>query len=272
MLISDYERSRLRPHYVMIVRLALALGMCADELLGGGQNSRPGVREIKCFRFRPAFDAVEEGKVGPGRPPEVGQPFGDLSDLAVREPVHLGGFADGHTGPESDVGADHGGVAAAVLLVDVLDDLLAPLVLEIHVDIRRLVPFPGDEALEQQGDLLRGDLGDEQAVAHHRVGSRAPALAQNVAFPREAHDVVDREEVVLIFQLADQFIHRLPHRGDQFFFSTRVHHDVRHTTHQVFAVTNLRVHLPGAGNHFPAGQVTKMRGDRGRPDIERNSE
>ncbi len=33
-LISDYERDRLRPHYEMIIRFALALEVSADELLG----------------------------------------------------------------------------------------------------------------------------------------------------------------------------------------------------------------------------------------------
>ena len=33
-LISDYERNRLRPNYEMIIRLSIALEVTADELLG----------------------------------------------------------------------------------------------------------------------------------------------------------------------------------------------------------------------------------------------
>lgn len=33
-LVSDYERERIRPHYEMIIRLALALEVTTDELLG----------------------------------------------------------------------------------------------------------------------------------------------------------------------------------------------------------------------------------------------
>jgi transcriptional regulator with XRE-family HTH domain len=33
-LISDYERERMRPHYEMIIRLAMALEVTTDELLG----------------------------------------------------------------------------------------------------------------------------------------------------------------------------------------------------------------------------------------------
>ena len=33
-IISEYERAKLRPHYEMIIRLALALEVSTDELLG----------------------------------------------------------------------------------------------------------------------------------------------------------------------------------------------------------------------------------------------
>jgi transcriptional regulator with XRE-family HTH domain len=39
-LISDYERDRLRPHYEMIIRLAMALEVTADELLGLKSSSK----------------------------------------------------------------------------------------------------------------------------------------------------------------------------------------------------------------------------------------
>ena len=76
--------------------------------------------------------------------------------------------------PTSRIGAlgaiaDHGraqsGVVAAVLLEDPLHDDLAPLVLEIDVDVRRLAAFLRHEALEQQV-IPRGiDGGDAQHVA-----------------------------------------------------------------------------------------------------------
>ena len=59
------------------------------------------------------------------------------------------------------------------LLVDVLDHLLAPLVLEIDVDVGRLAPLGRDEALEQEVDAIGIDLGDAEAIADDRVGRRA---------------------------------------------------------------------------------------------------
>ena len=50
-LISDYERNRIRPHYEMIIRLALALEVSADELLGikasKGNGKKPALKILR---------------------------------------------------------------------------------------------------------------------------------------------------------------------------------------------------------------------------------
>src|SRR5487761_2233895 len=92
----------------------------------------------------------------------------------------------------------------AVLAVDVLDHLFAALVLEVDVDVGRLGALGADEALEQQRGLLRVDLGDTQAVTHHRVGRAASALAQDVVVAGPAHDVGHGQKVGFIFELPDQ--------------------------------------------------------------------
>ena len=90
------------------------------------------------------------------------------------------------------------------LRVDVLDDLLAPLVLEVDVDVGRLVALGRDEALEQQPAAHRIDRGDAQAVAHRRIGRRAAALAEDVLRARVAHDVVDGEKIGRVVARRDQ--------------------------------------------------------------------
>ena len=69
------------------------------------------------------------------------------------------------------VADDHGGnrcALAAVFFVDVLDDLFAPLVFEVHVDVGRLIaPLQADEALQQRMRMLRVGHRDAQAPAHH---------------------------------------------------------------------------------------------------------
>jgi hypothetical protein len=80
----------------------------------------------QCWLLATAVDAVQ---VEAQRAPHVAQ-------RAARA------VADDHTGQR--------GAVAAVLAVDVLDDLFAALVLEVDVDVGRLVALGADEAFEQQ--------------------------------------------------------------------------------------------------------------------------
>ncbi|MCY1515549.1 hypothetical protein D9M68_501380 [compost metagenome] len=106
------------------------------------------------------------------------------------------------------VGVDHRREcrpAPPVTAEQVLDDLLAALVLEVDVDIRRLVALLRHEALEQEfGEDTGVQLGDAQGEAHHRVGRRAAPLAKDALATGEIDDVVHREEVALVAQLGDQ--------------------------------------------------------------------
>ena len=72
-----------------------------------------------------------------------------------RQAQRLADFADGLARAIVDDGGADGGAVAAIALVDVLDDLLAPLMLEIDIDIGRLVAVLRDEAGEQELGRLR---------------------------------------------------------------------------------------------------------------------
>ena len=95
-------------------------------------------------------------------------------------------------------------MVAPVGAIDPLDHLLAPLVLEIDVDVGRLLALGRDEALEQQVQPRRVDGGDVQGVADGRVGGAAAPLAEDLLAARVEHDVVDGQEVGGVAQLADQ--------------------------------------------------------------------
>ena len=92
----------------------------------------------------------------------------------------------------------------AVPGIDVLHHLLAPLVLEVDIDVRRLVAFPGDESLEQHVHARGVDFGDAERVAHHGVRRRAAPLAEDRLAAGEAHQVVDGEEIGLVAELGDE--------------------------------------------------------------------
>ena len=91
--------------------------------------------------------------------------------------------------PVRDDGGGEAGALPAVAAVDVLDHLLAPLVLEVDVDVGGLAALARDEALEQEADPGGVDGGDAEAVADRGVGGRAPPLAEDALLLREAHEV-----------------------------------------------------------------------------------
>src|SRR3546814_914836 len=80
--------------------------------------------------------------------------------------------------PVAAEGGGEAGARAPLFAVHVLCHLLAPLMFEIDVDVRRLVARGAEEALEQQVVMGRIDGGDAEAVAHGGIGGRAAALAQ----------------------------------------------------------------------------------------------
>ena len=103
--------------------------------------------------------------------------------------------------------ADHGRerrALAPVLAVDVLNNLFAPRVLEVHIDIGRLAALLADKALEQQIVVFRIYRRNAQAVADRRIGRRSAPLAQNADAARIAHDVMHGEKVHLVLLILDQ--------------------------------------------------------------------
>ena len=120
------------------------------------------------------------------------------------EAERLADVADGAARPIGDERRGERRPVPAIALVDVLDHLLAPLVLEVDVDVRRLVALLRHEALEQEVHPPGVHLGDPEAVAHRRVGGRTAALAEDALAPGETDDVVDGEEEVLVAQIRDE--------------------------------------------------------------------
>ena len=91
----------------------------------------------------------------------------------TRQPVHLqrveaerlADIADRAARPVGDHRGGQRRAMPAVLRIQVLDHLLAPLVLEIHVDVGGLVALARDEALEQQRHPRGIHLGDAERIA-----------------------------------------------------------------------------------------------------------
>ena len=127
-----------------------------------------------------------------------------MVDLVQAHPQGLAHVADGRARAVADHRGGQGGAVAAVLAVDVLDDLFAAFVLEVHVDVRRFAALPGHETLEQQGVLLGVHRGDAQAVAHGGIGRRATALAQDAPAACPLDNLVHGQKEELVAQLGDE--------------------------------------------------------------------
>src|SRR3546814_16178074 len=93
---------------------------------------------------------------------------------------------------------------AAVGLVDPLDDLLASFVLEVDVDVRRLLALARDEPLEQELVLDRIDRGDPEQIADAAVRGRTASLAQDAAPPAFGDARIDRQEIGSIGEMHDK--------------------------------------------------------------------
>ena len=66
----------------------------------------------------------------------------------------------------------------AVLVLDVVDDLLAAVHAEVDVEVGHRHPLGVQEPLEQQRVAERVEVGDGERVGHQRARARPPARAR----------------------------------------------------------------------------------------------
>ena len=169
----------------------------ADDLLDQGQR----LAQAPVFRVEADLaQALFLDRLARPAPDLARQRGGDVGG----EPHGLADLADRRARAEVDDGRRQPGALPAIAFVDVLDHLLAALVLEVDVDVGGLVAGLGHEALEDHRDRVGRDFGHAQCVADGGVGGRAAALAEDAAVAGEADDVVDGQEIGRVAELADQ--------------------------------------------------------------------
>ena len=110
---------------------------------------------------------------------------------------HTAHIADGVAGGHGAKGDDLGHMVCAVLAVDVVDDLLPPLVAEIHVEIGHTDAFGVQKALENQVVADGVDVGDADAVGRDAACAGATARAHRHALTLGVVDVIPDDEVVV---------------------------------------------------------------------------
>ena len=170
----------------------------AHPQLGERAHARHVERQARGFEVA-AERLVRVGEL------EVVHHLGEPVDLVFVQRERLPHLARGAAAAVGDDVGGHRRAQPAVLLVDVLDDLLAPVAArQIEIDVRPLAALLREEPLEQQIHLDRIDRRDAQAVADRAVGGRAAPLHEDVVLPAVIDDVPDDEEVAGEIELLDQ--------------------------------------------------------------------
>ena len=166
-------------------------GHAFETLRDGEQLPDPLVLLLHVLERRAFFERLGEGHVERRRH-RLGDPVGvGVGD--VHDPGHVAHHRPRLHRAESD---DLGDVGAAVLLGDVLDDLAAPPLAEVDVDVGQRHALGVQEALEDQVVLDRIDVGDPQAVGDEAAGGRPAARAdRDPLLARVADEIPGDQEV-----------------------------------------------------------------------------
>ena len=110
--------------------------------------------------------------------------LGELVDLAERHFEHAADIAQHAARQERAEGDDLRHPVGAVAVAHIGDHLVAPLLAEVDVEIRHRDAFGIEEALEQQAEAQRVEIGDGERLGDQRAGARAaPRPDRNVLAP-----------------------------------------------------------------------------------------
>ena len=135
-----------------------------------------GVAGDLAAEFRRLRDRVVERDVE-----LVGDHLREAVGLGVRQAVHARDVADHHLGAERAVGDDVGDAVVAVFRPHVIDHLAAAAHAEIDVEVGRRNALGIQEALEEELEPERIEIGDAQDVGGEAAGARAAARAHRDA-------------------------------------------------------------------------------------------
>ena len=128
----------------------------------------------------------------------------ELVDLAVGHFQHAADVAQHAPRLQGAEGDDLRHLVAAVALLHVADHLVAPVLAEVDVEVRHRHALGIEEALEQQIEAKRIEVGDGQRVGDERARARAAARPdRNALILRPLDEVGDDQEVAGIFHPLD---------------------------------------------------------------------
>ena len=128
----------------------------------------------------------------------------ELVDLAIRHLQHAADVAQHAARLQGAEGDDLRDLVAAVALLHVADHLVAAVLAEVDVEVRHRHALGIEEALEQEPEADRIEVGDGERVGDERAGARAAPGPDRNALPlRPLDEVGDDQEVAGIFHAFD---------------------------------------------------------------------
>jgi len=195
-------------HHAAAVKREMA-GKSADSFRQG-DDLRPGLVQFRPLEDRMGAEHLRHAR----RLPVAGQLFGDRTDLAVGNSVHLGDLAHRRADLETVMVGDHGDAAPAVGAKEIVEHIVPLIPGKIDIDIGGIAAAGIEEPFEKEIVADRVDVGDAEAVADQAGGSRAaPAGARRLP-DRIGNDEEIRRKSFVIDQIQLK-LHALPHRrGD----------------------------------------------------------
>ena len=176
------------------------LGKMARETVQRlGEMDRKGERFI--FGVHADFAQALWRKALPVPPADIAR---ERARYVSRKPERLADIANGAAAAIGNDGRGKPRPVAAIARVNILDDLLAPLMLEIDIDVGRLLALGGHEPLEEKIDACRVNGGDIEHIAHRAIRGRAAPLMENAAVLGKAGKVPDGEEIGRVIEGTDE--------------------------------------------------------------------
>ena len=174
----------------------------AFELLRDVEGT-PHHRIAVAFGLQPrlAVDgAFQRDRVGRVLRHQLAQPI----DLAVGHLQHAADIAQHAARLQGAEGDDLRHMIAAVLLLHVADHLVAALLAEVDVEVRHRDALRIEEALEQEPEADRIEIGDGERIGDQRAGAGAAARPDRDALRfRPLDEIGNDEEVAGIFHAGD---------------------------------------------------------------------
>jgi len=139
----------------------------------------------------------------------LGDELGDAVPLGEGEPHDAHHVADHRAGLERAEGGDLADVLLAVLAGDVMDDLVAPVLAEVDVEVGHRHALGVEEALEEEVPADGVEVGDAERPGHDGARARAaPRPHRHLPSLGPVDEVLDDEEVAGEAHLLDD-----PHLG-----------------------------------------------------------